>query len=511
MSEEKEDNYETRLLKILIHLPSAVPEVRAGLPAEAFLSLQNREVFKELIEYYDNSRSVAPTKDILNYLLAQRHKQNKDVYEALVSRLYDDKKFYVEDHYNHLPFILKKIGSDWEAAALKRQLEKAVNIIKEKGDHQEALRVLQDGLPQLRGTHEQGDMMLDLMASSDDLDHRRAHPELFGGIPLGFPSMDEHTHGLGRGEMAVVIGGTGVGKSLTLGQIAVNVARQGKRVLLVTVENKKRDYMNRLYSNLSRIPYWKFKTAQLEPEDKASWLKAMADLPEDFWFKIVEFPEGCSSNDIWFYMKSLGEEVEFLVVDQITNMLPNAAKERGGKSLPPMSWLWFGQIALDLKRLCAAAYKNKGVPLLTAAQASGGTVGKKVLTTDDVAMGKIILHHAHAGIYITKDEEEAYTMGASKWRDALVKEFPVFPEFKYWSLAEEHNYSDTAQRPVQPSPRPTPPPPTKTPTPVPEQAPAAPEGYGEVPQDDGPPDEGLPMHPDDLGIETDDDGMGGTS
>jgi hypothetical protein len=209
--------------------------------------------------------------------------------------------------------------------------------------------------------------------------------------------------------------------------------------------------MQRLYSNISGVPYYKFKRNQLDAGDRRRWFEAMGNLHPEFTLKVVEFTEGCSARDISFYMKQVPFEFDYVVVDQITNLFPNDIKE-----YKPMSWQWFGAISQDLKRLSASAYHNKGVPILSAAQAAGGTVGKKEFTTDDVAMGKVILHHSHGGLFITKDEDGNYNCGASKWRDARVETFAVHPNFSVWHVGENAELGQRLPMAPDAPPKPSP-------------------------------------------------------
>jgi hypothetical protein len=240
-----------------------------------------------------------------------------------------------------------------------------------------------------------------------------------------------------------MVGGTGVGKSAFLGQVAINVAKQGKRVLLITIENDQTAYMNRLYSNISGVPYRAFKEALSSPEDRGRWLESMADLPEKFHLKLAWFPEGCNASEILFLLQMMPEEIEYLVIDQITNMNPVNPDQ-----YKPDSWQAMGRIALELKRLGDIAY-GKGLPILTASQASGGVTEKKELSTDDVAMSKQILRHAHIGFYITR-VEDVYQAGASKYRDTRIEPFPVFPDFKCWRIADRP--ADGGRSVPQPAP-----------------------------------------------------------
>lgn len=418
---------EEKLLAILLKDESKVQAVREQLFENNFLNPHTQSIYKTILEYVESSNGHAPTPAILKTLLTKKSPEMAELLHGIVDRVV---ALTTEpDLASHVGFYVREIQEAWQAHVMQLQMMDAIGKLKKK-DIAGARDVLQREILLSKDRMVEGNLANDFMAVLDDLEYRNKNWRQFEATPMGFQSLDLNTHGHGKKELVVIVGGTGVGKSLVLGQIAVNVAKNRKKVLLITVENDKRSYMNRLYSNISQVPYWKFKTAQLDEDDKLKWASRMGKLPEDFHFQVVEFPEGCSARDIWFYMRGQREKFDYLVVDQITNMTPNDAGD-----IKPMSWMWFGQIALDLKRLASYAYDNEGIPILSAAQAAGGTVGKKELTTDDIAMAKIIAHHSHGVLFVTRDQDE-YNMGASKWRDARVEVFPVFPEFKYWSISE---------------------------------------------------------------------------
>lgn len=422
-----ETNYEEKILNVLMKFPEDVAEIRSNLSEDYFLNPQLKAIYKVVTAYYDLSDGQTPTLDILLRELDRTSPGNTEAFKNLSERVFEPE---AEEDRPHSAYYVQALGEAWTGSELKTKMLEAVDLIQDKKDVQGAVRILQEEIRLPTNAFIQGDLVNDLYTVVEDMDYRQKHPELYAGIHIGFPSIDKRTHGHCRGELVVVVGGTGVGKSMVLGQIGINVAMQKKNVLLVTVENSNLAYMNRLYSNISKVPYDAFKRNLLSKRERLTWLDAMGKLPDPFNLKVVEFPEGCSSRDIWLYMKNLPYEIDYLIVDQITNMNPNDIANH-----PPMSWTWYGQIALDLKRLSGYAYGNKGLPILSAAQAAGGTLGKKELTTDDIAMAKIIQHHVHGSFYVTK-EEDAYYMGASKYRDAFIEVFPIFPEFKYWTVNE---------------------------------------------------------------------------
>ena len=439
----EETNYAEKIIGLVLADAKFVAEVREAVPEEHVLSKEMRAIYNASLTYFEQSDGAIPTRPILLDILRGSHGLDDEGWGNIYDRVWDA---HMDGDEAHLSFYAQRLEDGWRAEVLKRNVMAAVDKLKER-DVDGAVGALYAEWPKARNQFIQGDLVNDLAEVHDELDLRSKSPKLWEGIPMGFPTLDEATGGHSRGELIVVIGGTGVGKSLTLGQVAINVARRGQKVLLVTVENNKWSYMNRLYSNLSKVPYYKFKRHQLDQHDKAQWLESMSMLHPDFELKVVEFPEGCSSRDISFYLRQQEHEFDYLVVDQITNMTPNDIKDH-----KPMSWQWFGQISLDLKRLAGAVYHGRGIPILSAAQAAGGTVGKKEFTTDDVAMGKIILHHAHAGLYITKDEDGMFNFGASKYRDAKIDPFPVFPEFRTWSLTENPDMGERVPPPAGPAP-----------------------------------------------------------
>jgi len=82
-------------------------------------------------------------------------------------------------------------------------------------------------------------------------------------ISSGWSWIDQRVGGgfleAGR-SLYIFTGETNIGKSIVLGNIAVNIANQGKTVVLITLEMPELIYAQRLSSNISKIPLSKLKT-----------------------------------------------------------------------------------------------------------------------------------------------------------------------------------------------------------------------------------------------------------
>lgn len=93
----------------------------------------------------------------------------------------------------------------------------------------------------------------------------------FNKLPTGFSEIDKHINGgvLANGKcLSIVTAPTNMGKSIMLGNIAVNAAKAGKNVLIISLEMSEEVYAGRIYSALYDLPInsLNFMTEELKTE-----------------------------------------------------------------------------------------------------------------------------------------------------------------------------------------------------------------------------------------------------
>ncbi len=119
----------------------------------------------------------------------------------------------------------------------------------------------------------------------------------------------------------VFAGQTNVGKSIFLGNVAVNVARQGYTVVLITLEMPEMIYAKRISSQLSQIPIGQLQITTDELRDKVTQLKI--DSPNS-QLLIKEFPPNTlTANQLSAYLKKLvrqGIDPDLIVLDYVNLM-----------------------------------------------------------------------------------------------------------------------------------------------------------------------------------------------
>ncbi len=130
------------------------------------------------------------------------------------------------------------------------------------------------------------------------------------GLSLGYPKIDNILGNVDPGETIILGGETGVGKSLFAMNIAVNVAKQGEKVLYLDLENGEKTGITRLLSIWSGvgIKYWdnpqskeKAKETNLDMSNNIEYwdhisLETFKGFEENKWGTIINYIKSRSVN-----------------------------------------------------------------------------------------------------------------------------------------------------------------------------------------------------------------------
>jgi len=91
---------------------------------------------------------------------------------------------------------------------------------------------------------------------------RRARGES-DALKTGIPLLDHITNGLGKGQNIVIAGLTSAGKSAFAMEIGVNIAAQGKKIIICSREMPEDDYMDRVIARRSMVTLDAITTGQI--------------------------------------------------------------------------------------------------------------------------------------------------------------------------------------------------------------------------------------------------------
>ena len=101
------------------------------------------------------------------------------------------------------------------------------------------------------------------------------------GMPTGFARLDDMCSGWQRGNLYIIAGPAGIGKTSLATRFMLNLASAGRVVLFLSLEMSIRQVVSRMLSMLARVPFRKFRQPSTITE--ADWpmiLGAMGKLSE---------------------------------------------------------------------------------------------------------------------------------------------------------------------------------------------------------------------------------------
>lgn len=222
-----------------------------------------------------------------------------------------------------------------------------------------------------------------------------------------------------KGEMTLVIGDSGGGKSYELLNLAYNAALNGKNVSLFTIEMSRLMVCTRLDSLVSGVPFSNIRSGILTKKQINRWKSKVEKFNNECGnLYVVGFPRGCNVQDIELKSKEIeqmtGCKLDVLLVDYLNDLSAVLKYDQSSKD-----WSAQGDISWDLKLLAQSWNQGDGISLITANQGkTSSALGKFKVNTDglpnfrrmnwtDAAFSPLPSHHASTiiGILLSKEDE----------------------------------------------------------------------------------------------------------
>lgn len=218
----------------------------------------------------------------------------------------------------------------------------------------------------------------------------------FTYLPTGWRWLDEKLSGglLATGRaLYVFCGATNVGKSIFLGNIATNLVRKQKKVLLISLEMSESVYAKRISTQLSQIPISEIDS---QVQSLKEYLTQYKKSHEKSKLIIKEFPpKTVTVNHIKSYINKLtkkGIKPDVIIIDYINLIAPSNTGSNSYEGIKEIT-----------EQLRALSYAFE-CPIVSATQInrSGYSVSKPGLETTSESMG--ISHTADVQLSIWTEE-----------------------------------------------------------------------------------------------------------
>ncbi len=246
MGDDKSYNYEAEaaVLGGLLIDESKLKKVREVLNDEDFFDQKHKWIFRAMCVLQDKESEI----DLLTLSDFLRDQGYLDIVGGAS---------YMTELTNYVPTAAhtlqyaKIVAED----SAKRKIRKAADMIGQAADGkslEETLDIVKD---QIHGVNQIGGKQNKFQVSSmldhiEEAEERYKNRDKVQGLHSGFPSIDKLTMGLVEGELIIIAGPTSKGKTLLAMHISNNVAKEGHRVLFVTLEMTKAELTSRyMYVN----------------------------------------------------------------------------------------------------------------------------------------------------------------------------------------------------------------------------------------------------------------------
>lgn len=277
---------------------------------------------------------------------------------------------------------------------------------------------------------DEGDIGSDALNMWEEYLAIESAPETYRGTLLGFPTLDERTNGVNGGELIIIAGMEGTGKSALMMNMGINAwlgknsyenpgySPSGHNVLYFSLEMPRSNrgqftsgaYLNkRILSCVSELEFEKIRTGKLEDDEKerlgkvCSWIK---EYSQQHKFYIVDIPRGATMADIETKYLEITDEIkiDLVIIDYIGIMAGAESDEN--------DWQQQGNIAAEMHEF-ARIYN---VPVMTAVQLNrppGGTSSltkaNEKLNNTRVSRSAMITQNANIVLAIgCRDNEESF-------------------------------------------------------------------------------------------------------
>ena len=283
-----------------------------GIRAEHFFDNSIREIYSFSLDYLIKSEfKSAPTENLLKIKFESYFNDaGWPTEEYLVHIITDD----LLERYRRAK--VQKILLE-SADTLDDDPEKAINIAVSK-----LIKIQEDTATRERievyGEHFQH-RVDEYIDSTIDLEKSKKRK----GIYFGWDLINDQLYGIHPGELAVIAGYTGVGKSLTGAKLALEAARRGTKVYLLNLELDKELELKRLDCLVSGVSFTKYERGELNSIELEK-LKSARGIIESFGDNLlIDTPSNANERTVQdLYNRAKLWGAELVIGDQLSWLTP---------------------------------------------------------------------------------------------------------------------------------------------------------------------------------------------
>jgi replicative DNA helicase len=372
--------------------------------------------FANLIAGYIKTYKELPTLRVVTERLA---KGNNDKLIEHVNKIWAqlDKISYNDQEYRHDLEKLKKRYAEKQISTVKETLSKlepgTMDVSKAMGEMQKAVQVIKS-LNQVKA-YERKTLKEAIPGFRDEYNAKMEDPHFDQGIRTNYSYLDHVTDGLRPGELLLIGGESGAGKSMLLMNMAIQIWLQqntldmvknfgpGQSVLYFSLEMPFKPCLNRVLSRLSGNPSKKIRNASLDAEEASKLKRALRFINNyPHQFEIIDIPRGATMEglELIFEECKMMYDPKIIVIDYLGLMSYEG---------PEMEdWLKLGKIAEKIHEF-ARVHNCIVLSAIQLNRSKGGKDAEDKIGLHRIGRSALIMQNANIGIQIeTRPNEKSY-------------------------------------------------------------------------------------------------------
>ena len=209
-----------------------------------------------------------------------------------------------------------------------------------------------------------------------EYEEAKANQGVVNGILTGYSKIDAAIDAMQPGQLIVLAGASGEGKSWMAANIAVNVAcGQHKNVVIITAETLRQQYRRRLYVCHSNNPkfgypieFEKAKNGTFTDEEEEQFRMVVKDFTSGDYghIEVSQISNGTTISDIMIYLEklNLSMPIDLVILDYLTLFKPTRRTGNQNQREDAVS------LFKEAKNLAITFNNGQGIPVLTLHQIS---------------------------------------------------------------------------------------------------------------------------------------------
>lgn len=209
-----------------------------------------------------------------------------------------------------------------------------------------------------------------------EYDEAKANQGVVDGILTGYAKIDAAIDAMQPGQLIVLAGASGEGKSWMAANIAVNVAfGQHKNVVIITAETLRQQYRRRLYVCYSNNPkfgypieFEKAKNGTFTDEEEEQFRMVVKDFTSGEYghIEVSQISNGTTISDINIYLEklNLSMPIDLVILDYLTLFRPTRRNSNQNQREDAVA------LFKEAKNLAITFNNGAGIPVLTLHQIS---------------------------------------------------------------------------------------------------------------------------------------------